>query len=458
MAGIVGIYSKTNATLDAYAALYNTQTRGQENCGISAAGDNSLRTYKGKRLISAIFHPSVLKSFSHPKDYVVIGHVGDQKTERGYIAPFQIESNNYNISVAMDGMILNRSEIDKECKTDEELFGKIFLKYMEKTDDVKKASSKTIKDLDQAYFSLVIALHDKERNKSELIGIRDKRGIRPMYFGRTESGIYISSESGAIDNLETIGNIFIEKRDVIPGEMIKADPKFKTHQLTKSKKAHCIFEWIYSARADAIIEGKTAHTVRKETGHYLAKLHKIKDDGNTIIIGVPDSGRSVGAGISEKTNIHLDEGIIKNQYIGRTYVIPDHTERNMAAALKHNIIKDVVKNKTTIFGDDSIVRGTISEAIAKNLRNAGAKKVKMAISYGPIFYPCFSDEENKRLATDEYVGDKSDIIEIGKYVAGNLPSVDKVMFNSVENIIKSVGLDEKDLCTYCMTGKNPFKD
>jgi amidophosphoribosyltransferase len=149
--------------------------------------------------------------------------------------------------------------------------------------------------------------------------------------------------------------------------------------------------------------------------------------------------------------------MIKNQYIGRTYVIPDVHERKRAAGLKHNPIKEVVKGKRVIEGDDSIVRGTISDAIANTVKMAGAKEVHWGISYAPIFYPCFCDEANKTLATNGYTGDRNDVFEVGKYVSKKLPSIDGVMFNSVENVIKAIGLPEEDLCTMCITGKNPFK-
>lgn len=459
MAGIVGVYSKNDSTIDAYYCLVEIQHRGQENAGISALGNHSLRTHKGKRLISGIFHKDVLESFIHPTDYVSIGHVGDKKVERDSIAPICLKSEKYDISVAMNGLIINREEVEKKenvkASTDEELFGKLFLDKMNKTDDVVESFSYVMEKLDKAYYSLVMGIHDKEDQISFLTGARCKRGVKPMIMGRTEEDLYISSESGALDTLEHLGKKFIERRDVVPGEVFMVfDEEFYSQQILPPERRHCAFEWVYTARPDSVIEGRTSHLVRKELGHLTASLHEIKKNDKKIIIGIPDSGRSVALGLHEETDIPFDEGLIKNQYMGRTYIIPDSSERNQAAILKHNPIKEIVKGKEVIFGDDSIVRGTISDAVAQTLLNAGAEKVELLISYAPIFYPCFSDKPDKKLAA-KGMEDKN-IFEIGDEVAKKLPSIEKVYYNTVDNVVKAIGLPREHLCTRCITGENPF--
>lgn len=458
MAGIVGVYSKQDATKKALYALYNTQHRGQENAGISAAGNHSLRTYKGKRLISSVFHEDVSKAFIHPTDYIAIGHVGNKKVERKDIAPLELNNNDYAISIALDGKILNHSEVDKEfglqTTSDEELFGSIFGRYLEESGDSVYAVSKAMKDLEKAYYSLVMAVWRKD--KSELIALRDKRGIKPMYMGKNSNTLAVASESGAIENLQLLEEDKLEMRDVRPGELLTAERGGSYEkQILEPGPRHCAFEWVYTARPDAVIERINAHEVRKRLGGSLVKSHNIVDDENTVIIGIPDSGRSVSLGLAEATGIPFDEGLIKNQYIGRTYIISDPDERYKAAMLKHNPLKTVIKDKKVIIGDDSIVRGTISEAIARTLKVAGAKKVELAISYAPIFKPCFDDEPNKKLAAVGLEG--KDIYEIGKEVAKKLPTIEKVMYNSVENVVDAIGLPRKKLCTYCITGEKPFE-
>ncbi|MEM7820473.1 MAG: hypothetical protein QW761_02655, partial [Candidatus Aenigmatarchaeota archaeon] len=338
---------------------------------------------------------------------------------------------------------------------DEELFGHLFHKNL-KGRNIEEAALKTMNELDIGTYYSLTALIQRD-NESNLVAMRDKRGVKPMYMGRTESSVFIASESGAIETLRTILDDYMEMRDIVPGELIIAGSDgIEIKQLIKPKPSHCVFEWIYTSRPDAVIEGRTAHQVRKKAGELNVKLHNLKDDGNSVIIGVSDSGRSVALGAAMASGIPFDEGIIKNQYIGRTYIIPDDKERDIAAMLKHNPIKEVIAGKRVIIGDDSIVRGTISEALARTLLNTGAKSVDMLISYAPIFYPCFTDPVDKKLACKGM--ENLPLDEIERKVAENLKVIKNVYYNSVENVIKAVGLPEESLCTYCITGKNPFSD
>jgi amidophosphoribosyltransferase len=173
-----------------------------------------------------------------------------------------------------------------------------------------------------------------------------------------------------------------------------------------------------------------------------------------VVIPVPDSGRSVSTGVAEALGVTADEGVIKNAYMGRTYIIDDPKYRKIASDLKHNIIRKTVEGKKVVLTDDSIVRGTVSESIAKNLRQAGAREVDFLVSYAPIFYPCFSDPIDKPLAAQRFIG--KSLKEIGKLVADNLPSIDNVRYNSEEKILWAVDLPTMQICTYCISGCNPF--
>jgi amidophosphoribosyltransferase len=218
---------------------------------------------------------------------------------------------------------------------------------------------------------------------------------------------------------------------------------------------------VYFGRPDSVIEKRTVHNVRKRLGHSLVKTHhlvkryKENCSQGLALIPVPDSGRSVCTGVAEGLNIPSDEGVIKNAYMGRTYIIDDPEFRKIASDLKHNIVKKVVENKKVIITDDSIVRGTVSESIAKNLIQAGASEVEFLVSYAPIFYPCFSDPEDKPLAAARYI-DKT-LEEIGDLVAEELPSINKVLYNSPNDILEAINLPENHVCTYCITGSSPFK-
>ncbi|MEM5814676.1 MAG: hypothetical protein QXD77_02575 [Candidatus Aenigmatarchaeota archaeon] len=456
MAGVAGVYGK-NAALKAFHMLFNTQTRGQENCGMAAAGNHTVRKYCGKGLLSAVFDEDVRGAFFHPTDYVAIGHVGSKRVESENIAPVKAESDNYEIAVAMDGAISSGMGAERKVRfeSNEAFYSAIFLDNLEKSCDIGTAVAKTARELGKGYYSVVIAVRDKEKERSTLTAYRNLRGIKPLYVKRTENELYVSSESGATDCITS--DKVLEERDVTPGELlVRGKNGIADEQLFEPKRAHCVFEWVYTARPDAVMEGFNAHTVRKKLGHALAELHGLRDDGNSVVIGIPDSGRSVALGIHEASGIPFDEGLIKNQFVGRTYDMPKEAQRRFFADMKHNPIYEVVKGRRVYIGDDSIVRGTISDAVAKRLLNAGAKEVNLAISYAPIFEPCFSDEPDKKLAAKPYRG--LDVFEIGRKVAEGLPSISNVLYNTVENVVKAVGLPEEWFCTYCITGKNPFED
>lgn len=455
MTGIVGAYSKDAAT-KTYYLLINTQHRGQENCGLCIANNGYIKKYADEGLVSSVFTPDKLSLLTDSPDFAAIGSVGQKATWRRDIPPAKIEFDDCILSVAMDGMIMNRQELEIELgfKTggDEEFFGRLFHKYLTELKDTKKALKKVMEKLDKAYYSLVMILN-KKGEKSELICLRDKRGIKPMYFGKNKDTFAVSSESGAIDSLRIFEQG--QTRDVRPGEMVTAkDFVFTEEQLLEPKPAYCAFEWVYTARPDAVIEGKTAHCVRKKLGEFLVKTHGLKGNSNSIIIGIPDSGRSVSLGAAEASGIPFDEGLIKNQYVGRTYIIPNQKARARAAMLKHNPIEEIVRDKRVIFGDDSIVRGTISQAVAKTLKGVGAKEIEMIVSYAPIIKPCFDDEPNKNLPAAKYAG--LDIRTVGMKIAEEVRPISKVMFNSADSVVSAIGLPKEKLCTLCMTGIDPF--
>jgi len=237
----------------------------------------------------------------------------------------------------------------------------------------------------------------------------------------------------------------------------------KEEQVIEPRPAHCAFEWVYFGRPDSVMEGRSVHVARKNLGHALVEAHGFKKQYHVekkpcydlAVIPVPDSGRSVCTGVADGLGIPTDEGIIKNAYLGRTYLIYDPTFRKTASDLKHNIIRDTVRGKRVAICDDSIVRGTVSESVAKSLRKAGATEVDYLVSYAPIVNPCFSDPADKPLAAKPFKG--KGIEEIGCLVAEGLPSIDRVHYNTPEDVVKAIGLSPERICTFCITGVDPFK-
>ncbi len=461
MGGIAGVFSNEKTSLKTHFGLFQVHHRGQGSAGITTAGDKSIRTYIGNGRVEAVFPKELLNILSVPSDYASIGHVGTEKGNVKYVSPLEINYTDFDISVSMNGIILNRDEVDGkngfETEDDKELFGRTFYKHLKESGSIKEATRHTMKDLSNAYYSLIMIIRDKKNGEAKLLGVRDARGVRPMYFGTNGDDFLIGSESGMIDGLERIGEVkMTERRDVNPGEMIIASKDgCHTEQLMPPNPKHCAFEWVYTARPDSVMNGINSHDVRKKLGESLVRLHDIKNDGNSVVVGIPDSGRSVALGISSASGIPFDEGIIKNQYVGRTYIINVPNKRKDYASMKHNAIKSVIEGKRVIIGDDSIVRGTISEAVSSILKDAGAKHIDFAVSYAPIFYRCFEDEPNKPLAAAGLEG--MDIYEIGKKVAEGLPSIDNVLFNDVESVVNAIGISKDKLCTRCISGIDPFK-
>jgi amidophosphoribosyltransferase len=308
-----------------------------------------------------------------------------------------------------------------------------------------------------------MAIWDKEKMESTLIAARDEHGVRPLYIAMNDKSVYVASESAPIDVMEAMGESFTSRRNITPGSFIVVNSSgLVTKQVLEPKPAHCVFEWVYFARPDSVIEGKTVHNARQNFGHSLVEIHNLKKEyhlvgqnrDDLVVIPVPDSGRSVSTGVAKALGVPLDEGVIKNPYMGRTYIIDDPQFRRIASDLKHNVIKETVKGKKVIITDDSIVRGTVSESVAQNLLKAGAKEVEFLVSYAPILYPCFSDPPDKPLAAQSYKG--KGLEEIGDLVASNLPSINKVRYNDQKHILDSIGLPYDHICTYCISGKNPF--
>ncbi|MEE8355127.1 MAG: hypothetical protein V3S09_04800 [Candidatus Bathyarchaeia archaeon] len=452
MQGVVGVYSRVDAVKKALYTLYGVQHRGQESSGLSAAGDRSLRTWKERGLVSKVFVDR-FPSFIHPDDYVVIGCASGENADKE-IAPIGLETDRYQISLTFDGYVPDRGD-----GTNEEAFARVLRVKLEGGTGIEEALSGAMEDLPRSYYCLVMAVRDKEAGESFLVAARDPVGVRPLYVAFSDEDVIVASESAPIDVMESMGMSFRERRDFAPGSILKVDGRgVEERQVLEPRRGHCIFEWVYFGRPDSVIEGQTVHSVRKRLGHALVETYGLKDEyegEGVVVIPTPDSGRSVCTGVAEWLGIPSDEGVIKNAYLGRTYIIDDPVFRKTASDLKHNIIKETVRGKRVVITDDSIVRGTVSESVAQNLLKAGAREVDFLVSYGPIYYPCFSDPEDKPLAARAFEG--QDLVKVGELVAKGLPSIQNVRYNSPESVVGATELPREHLCIHCMTGESPFQ-
>jgi len=457
MQGVIGVYSRSDAATKSLYILCGVQHRGQESSGVTAASDHSLRTWKGRGLVSGVFNEQY-KAYIHPNDYVVIGCASGENAYNGY-PPLECKSDGrYAFSLALDGHIPGGNGCREETIRD------TLLETLSEGLSFPEALAETMRRRRDGYYSLVAAVWDKREQRSFLAVARDERGVRPLYAAANGAGVYVASESAPIDVMENMGETFTWRRDVVPGSMLVVeDGSVHETQVLEPRRAHCVFEWVYFGRPDSVIEGQTVHAVRKRLGHALVETHGLRrlygtDGGkpeDLAVIPVPDSGRSVCTGVAEALGVTADEGVIKNAYMGRTYIIDDAGYRKIASDLKHNIIRETVEGKRVVITDDSIVRGTVSESIAQNLLKAGATEVDFLVSYAPIFHPCFSDPPDKPLAAKPFKGKRLE--EVGDLVAEKLPSIHKVRYNSEESVLGAVGLPRDHICIYCVSGRSPFK-
>lgn len=386
--GVFGVYaeSPTDVANIAYYGMYALQHRGQESCGIVVNDDGVFASHKDLGLVGDVFSPEVLSSF--PNGCMAVAHTRygtTGATNRNNCQPIEVNHQKGRMALAHNGNLSNAAELRSELElsgaifhtsSDTETIAYIVTRERLKTASIEDALCQAMNTLNGAY-SLVLMSPQK------LICARDPFGFRPLCYGKTADGIYIvASESCA---LKAVGAEFV--RDVEPGEILifsKDGVISRKEHCQKQKKSMCIFEYIYFARPDSVIDGVSVHEARVKAGKALAKIHPVSAD---IVIGVPDSGLDAALGYSRESGIPYGIGLIKNKYIGRTFIAPNN--RLDQVKIKLSAIEEVVRNKRVVLIDDSIVRGTTSGRIVKLLRDAGAREVHMRVSAPPFMFPCY---------------------------------------------------------------------
>lgn len=386
--GVFGVMSPEvcDVASISYYGLYALQHRGQESCGIVVNDDGLFVSHKDLGLVSEVFSEDTLSRL--PKGWMAVAHARygtTGGTNRNNCQPIEVNHQKGRMALAHNGNLSNAAELRNELElsgaifhttSDTETIAYIITKERLKTASIEDAVSSAMNILDGAY-SLVLMSPQK------LICARDPYGFRPLCYGKTPDGMYVvASESCAI---KAVGGEVI--RDVEPGEILvfsKNGVVSRKEHCGKRLKKLCIFEYIYFARPDSVIDGVSVHTARVRAGRVLAKTHPVDAD---IVIGVPDSGLDAALGYSEESGIPYGIGLIKNKYIGRTFIAPG--DRLDKVKIKLSAITDAVKDKRVVLIDDSIVRGTTSGRIVKLLREAGAKEIHMRISSPPFLHPCY---------------------------------------------------------------------
>lgn len=445
MGGIVGIFDKgnINSAADAYYGLIALQHRGQQSAGIAINNEGIITCYKEMGLVSEVFDEKILNLL---KGDMVLGHVRYSTSGQSFSSnaqPLMVKYKNGNLALSHDGRLINAFEIREQMEDqgmifstsiDSEVIAALIAKYYK--GDIINAISETVKVIKGSY-ALAIMTKDK------LIGVRDPLGMRPLILGRFDSGYILASESCAID---TIGGELI--RDIKPGEIVVVDEKGVTSipgNINIPKKS-CIFEYLYFARPDSIMDNIGIYKSREKAGRILAVEQPAKAD---IVISVPDSGTPAGIGYANKSGIPYSIGLIKNRYVGRSFIQPTQAMRELGVKLKLNPLKEYIKGKRVVMVDDSIVRGTTSKKIIKGLREAGAIEVHVRVSSPPVMNPCYfgiDTPSKKELAGSvKYVEKIKDFID-----------ADSLGYLSLEGLLESVGSKGEGFCTACFSGDYPM--
>jgi amidophosphoribosyltransferase len=454
MCGIVGVYGHPEAANITYLGLHALQHRGQEAAGIVTSDGNQFHQSKQLGLVGEAFSKGELENLP---GHLAIGHVrystsGDSGMRNAQ--PLAVEYAHGSIAIAHNGNLVNAAELRRRLEMDGSIFQSssdtevvIHLLARGREPDVETRIVNALRQVEGAW-SLVFL------SESKLIAARDPRGFRPLMLGRLKDAFVFASETCAFDLIEAE---FI--REVEPGEMVVVDAKglrsFKPW--TEESKRFCVFEHVYFARPDSMIDGRSVYRVREALGRALAKEHPIEAD---IVIPVPDSGTAAAIGYARESGIPYDMELIRSHYVGRTFIEPQQSIRHFGVKLKLNAIKEVLQGKRVVIVDDSIVRGTTSRKIVKMVRAAGAREVHVRISAPPTTHPCYYGIDTP--TRSELIASSHTPEEIARYI-----TCDSLGYLSRDGMMKAVAaagpplpgkaLPGATYCDACFTGHYPIE-
>lgn len=446
--GLVGISLAelgNNVAQSIYYGLYALQHRGQEAAGISVHDGRAIRTHRGMGLVSEVFDDEKIALL---RGSVGIGHVRYPTTGRSCIEnsqPLLVKYKDGAIAVAHNGNLVNSGQLRGQLEqagdifqstSDTEVIAHLLVRELIRhglQDAVRALMRKIV-----GSYSLVLLWGDS------VLAVRDPLGIKPLCIGEISSGYMVASESVAIDTLN--GRLV---RDVRPGELVVLrNGEMRSYQLARlPSTAHCVFEYIYFARPDSIIDGRLIYDVRVNIGAKLAEEHPTMAD---IVTPIPDSGITLAVGYHQRSGIRYRECLMKNRYIGRTFIMPDQNMRETAVRLKMNTIRPNIEGHRIVLVDDSIVRGTTSRRIVDMVRAAGAREVHVRIGSPPILAPCY-------LGID--MPSREELIAAYKTIPGvqAVINADSLGYVSHRGLVEAIGLPEESLCMGCLTGVYPLE-
>jgi amidophosphoribosyltransferase len=441
--GVFGVFSpKEDVARLTFFGLFALQHRGQESAGIATADGKAIRVFTGMGRVSAVFTEESMKNLT---GHIAIGHNRYSTTGSSRIAnaqPIVVGNDTGTIAVANNGNIVNTAYLYQELagqgytfrgSTDSEVIANLIIASPGKNwvERIRYAMRRL-----QGAYSLTIL------TPRELYAVRDPLGVRPLSLGRVDSGWALASETCA---LEHIGAEFV--REIKPDEIVVVNENgVQSYPGESTKRGLCIFEYIYFARLDSMINGKLLYPARLAMGAGLAREYPVDAD---IVMGVPDSATAAATGYARESGIPVVEGLVKNRYVGRTFIEPDQRMRDLGVKLKYNPLPQVLDGERLVVVDDSIVRGTTTPSVVKLLRKAGAKEVHMRICAPPIKFPCFFgvDMATRR----ELIAAQKSIPEICEFIGA-----DSLGYLSINGLLKAVGLPRENFCLACFIGEYPI--
>ncbi|MGC9138337.1 MAG: amidophosphoribosyltransferase [Thermoplasmata archaeon] len=444
--GVTGFKVKGNATPYLYYSLRALQHRGQESAGIAIYRDRII-SHRGMGLVHEVITRDVLDQFSSGTG---IGHVRYSTAGSSTIMnsqPIVVHGQAGDMAIAHNGEISNAQDlkdylenrgISFNTESDTEVIIRLLSFNISRSFNLIDGIRRTMSMLSGSY-SLGLLINER------LFVIRDPLAIRPLVLGRVNGGYGFASESVAFD---AVGGEVI--RDVAPGEIVEIGEDGITSYFSENREkhtAHCMFEYVYFARADSTIDGKNVYNVRMRLGRILAKESPAKADA---VVPVPDSGRAHALGYSQESGIPFAEGLMKNRYVDRTFIIPDQSGRVQEIQIKLNPVREIISGRSIVLVDDSIVRGNTMKKIVKLLKDAGAREVHVRIGSPPIVSPCYLGIDMK--TRDQFIAHGKGVEEIRREIGA-----DSLSYLSIDGLVEAIGFERDDLCLGCLTGIYPVR-
>lgn len=442
--GVFGVFGHEDAAKLTYFGLYALQHRGQESAGIVSSTGKSIHEHKAMGLVSEVFDESTLDGLP---GHIATGHVRYSTTGSSVAKnaqPFVVSHAGKTLAIAHNGNLTNAREIRSELEKKGSIFqttmdSEIIVHLLTQNirGGIEEAVVKAVSRVEGAY-SCVLMTQDK------LIAFRDPNGFRPLCLGLLDGGYIIASETCALDLIEAQ-----YVRDIDPGEILIVDNDNlrSIKPFPERRKTFCIFEYIYFARPDSNIFGQNVYAVRKRLGKMLAREFPIEAD---FAMPFPDSGNYAAIGFCQESGIPLEMGVIRNHYVGRTFIEPAQSMRDFGVKVKLNPVRDILNQKRIVIVEDSIIRGTTSKMRIKTLREAGAWEIHMMVSCPPHRYPCYYGIDFS--TKGELIASEHSVEEIKNFIG-----LDSLCYLSLPGMLEAAGLEQDSFCLACFTGKYPIK-